>query len=174
MMGVAQGMLDIFHLEIWGPVIVYDKPGDSRQKIPPAGRDPEMAQERRADHVQPLCFARHPEAGLIQMLDRHLRPTQPFAYRRREGLKAISCAPDQPGQGGWNGCEAKQIRQYKREALLRDAMIGLQVAGNTGDPRAVLNRSRNTRREDPTRDSITLAAPTQMYPALLHGPYRIC
>jgi len=73
------------------------------------------------------------------MLDRHLRPAQPFTYSPREGLKAISCALDQPGQGGWNGRKAKQIRQHKREAVLRDAMIGLQIAGDTSDPGAVLN-----------------------------------
>jgi hypothetical protein len=52
------------------------------------------------------------------------------------------------------------------ETFLRDAMIGLQVAGDTSDPRAVLNWPRNTLREDPARDSITLATPTQMYPVL--------
>jgi len=33
MVGIAQGVLDTFHLEIRGPVIVHDKPADPRQKI---------------------------------------------------------------------------------------------------------------------------------------------
>ena len=37
MMGIAQGVLDTFHLEIRGPVIVDDKLGAPRQKIPSAG-----------------------------------------------------------------------------------------------------------------------------------------
>jgi len=51
MMGIAQGVLDTFHLEIWSPVIVHEKPRDPRQKIPPAGRDAEVAQEWRTDHM---------------------------------------------------------------------------------------------------------------------------
>jgi len=103
MMGIAQGVSDTFDLETRGPVIVHDKPRDPGQKIASAGRDAEVAQERRADHMQPPCFASHAKAGLIQMLDRRLRPARLFTYSLREGVKAIGCAPDKPGQGGWNG-----------------------------------------------------------------------
>ena len=51
MMGIAQGVLDTFHLEIRGPVIVHDKPADPGQKIASAGRDAKVAQERRTDHM---------------------------------------------------------------------------------------------------------------------------
>ncbi len=43
MMGIAQGMPDAFHCEIRAPVIVHNKPADSRRKIAPARRDPEVA-----------------------------------------------------------------------------------------------------------------------------------
>ena len=50
-MGIAQRMLDTFHFEIRSPVIVHDKPAYPCQKITPARRDPEVAQERRTDHM---------------------------------------------------------------------------------------------------------------------------